>query len=211
MGPSPLAATGTRRLEATIKPGLDALLAESSRRYEHSLATTPAVESPRRRANTAGVVASDNPNDFRHNASTTDHVNNRANMAVAIMMKHYDLAAGEAVYTDTPPYAYLSAWIDGMRAPGAVTSSARTSPPAADMARVPRPTTFLCGGFSAPACRNPDIGPNPRPLPCEGRGVRAAAGRCCLAGEAIPTATGSPFPLERGLGGRYAYPPGRLR
>ena len=98
----PLAATGTRRLEATIKPGLDALLAESSRRYEHSLATTPAVESPRRRANTAGVVASDNPNDFRHNASTTDHVNNRANMAVAIMMKHYDLAAGEAVYTDTP-------------------------------------------------------------------------------------------------------------
>ena len=56
--------------------------------------------------------------DFRHNASTSDHVNSRANIAVAIMMKHYDLAAGEQVYTSTPLYEYLSAWIDGMRSPG---------------------------------------------------------------------------------------------
>ena len=89
-----LAATGTTYLESTIKPGFDALLAEPSRRYDH------------------------NSNDFRHNLGTSDHVNNRANMAVAIMMKHYDLAAGEEVYTDTPLYAYLSNWIDGMRAPG---------------------------------------------------------------------------------------------
>ena len=89
-----LAATGTTYLESTIKPGFDAFLAEPSRRYDH------------------------NANDFRHNASTSDHVNNRANMAVAIMMKYYDLAAGEEVYTNTPLYAYLSEWIDGMRAPG---------------------------------------------------------------------------------------------
>ncbi len=89
-----LAATGAEYLESTIKPGFDALLAEPSRRYEH------------------------NANDFRHNAGTSDHVNNRANIAVAIMMKHYDMAAGEEVYTNTPLYAYLREWIDGMRSPG---------------------------------------------------------------------------------------------
>ncbi len=89
-----LAATGTEHLESTIGPGIDALLAEPSRRYEH------------------------NRNDFRHNASTSNHVNCRANIAVAIMMKHYDLAAGEQVYTSTPLYEYLSEWIDGMCSPG---------------------------------------------------------------------------------------------
>ena len=89
-----VAATGTKHLESTIRPGLDALLAEPSRRCAH------------------------NANDFRHNASTSDHVNCRANIAVAIMMKHYDLAAGEQVYTATPLYEYLGAWIDGMRSPG---------------------------------------------------------------------------------------------
>ena len=89
-----LAATGTEHLESTIRPGIDALLAAPSRRYDH------------------------NRNDFRHNEATSSQVNNRANMAVAIMMKHYDLAAGEQVYTSTSLYAYLSAWIDGMRAPG---------------------------------------------------------------------------------------------
>ena len=88
-----LAATGTKYLESAIKPAIEALLAEPSRRYDH------------------------NGQDFRHNAVTSDHVNNRANIAVAIIMKHYDLAAGEQVYTSTPLYAYLSEWIDGMRAP----------------------------------------------------------------------------------------------
>ncbi len=88
-----LAATGTRYLESAIKPAIDALLREPSRRF-------------------------DNSEDFRHNPDTSDHVNNRANMAVAIVMKHYDLAAGEQVYTGTPLYAYLSDWIDRMRAPG---------------------------------------------------------------------------------------------
>jgi len=32
-------------------------------------------------------------------------------------MKSYDLAAGEDLYTATPLYAYLSEWIDNMRAP----------------------------------------------------------------------------------------------
>lgn len=89
-----LAATGTRHLESVIMPGIDALLASPSRRHDGR------------------------PNDFRHNQATSDHVNNRANMAVAIMMKHYDLAAGEPVYTNTPLYESLSDWIDGMRAPG---------------------------------------------------------------------------------------------
>ena len=101
-----LAATGTEHLESTIRPGIDALLAEPSRRYAH------------------------NGNDFRHNASTSDHVNCRANIAVAIMMKHYDLAAGEQVYTSTPLYEYLSR-VDRRHAssPAAATTSAWTSRP----------------------------------------------------------------------------------
>ena len=55
---------------------------------------------------------------FHHSAGTSDHVNNRANVAVALLMKSFDLAAGSQVYTGTPLYAYLSGWIDGMRAPG---------------------------------------------------------------------------------------------
>ena len=39
-------------------------------------------------------------------------------MAMAVMMKHYDLAACEKVYTNIPLYSYLSEWIDDMRAPG---------------------------------------------------------------------------------------------
>ncbi|MCH2211520.1 MAG: hypothetical protein MK110_09470 [Fuerstiella sp.] len=89
-----LAVTGTRYLQSVLKPGIDALLAASARRYEQR------------------------PDDFRHSAVTSDHINIRANMAVAIMMKHYDLAAGEQVYTGTPLYASLSDWIDLMRAPG---------------------------------------------------------------------------------------------
>ena len=89
-----LAATGTEHLESVMKPGLDALLAAPERRHVH------------------------NRDDFRHNDATADQVNNRANIAVAIMMKHYDLAAGEEVYTNTPLYAYLSGWADSMRAPG---------------------------------------------------------------------------------------------
>ena len=89
-----LATTGTTYLKSVIKPGIDSLLADPSRRYSH------------------------NHNDFRHNESTFDHVNNRANIAVAILMKHFDLAAEETVYTKTSLYSYLSNWIDNMKAPG---------------------------------------------------------------------------------------------
>ena len=87
-----LAATGTEHM-ITIRQGIDALLAEPSRRFEPD------------------------GQDFRHNTSTAAHANSRANMAVAIMMKTYDLVAGEDIYTSTPLYAYLSEWIDNMRAP----------------------------------------------------------------------------------------------
>ena len=88
-----IAATGTRYLESRIKPAMEALLSEPSRRH------------------------TDNSKNILHNAVTSYHVNNRANMAVAIIMKTYDLAAGKVVYTETPLYAYLSEWIDGMASP----------------------------------------------------------------------------------------------
>ena len=77
----------------TIIPGVDALLAKPSWRFE------------------------DQPQDFRHNAATRDHVKIRGNGAVAISMRVIDLACGEARYTATPLYAHLSEWLDGMRAP----------------------------------------------------------------------------------------------
>ena len=87
-----LAATGTTYLHSEIQPGIDALLAEPSRRFE------------------------ENPSDFKH--TMLDHVNIRGNGAVAVLLKSFDRAAGEPVYTETPLYHYLSAWMDGMRAPG---------------------------------------------------------------------------------------------
>ena len=89
-----LATTGTEHLESIIEPSMNAFWAEPARRYYHNF------------------------NDFRHNPEIFDHVNNRANMTMAIMMKHYDLAACEQVYTNTPLYSYLSEGADRMRAPG---------------------------------------------------------------------------------------------
>ena len=91
-----LSCTGKEHLESVIRPGIDALLAESALRWEH------------------------NPYNFRHvphMPSALDHVNTRGNTAVAILMKLFDVAVGEDVYTTTPEYAYLCEWIDGMRAP----------------------------------------------------------------------------------------------
>ena len=89
-----LMATGTKYLESVIQPGMEAFLAEPSRRFDHE------------------------PNDFHHSAATSDHVNIRANIAVMLLMKSFDLVAGSQVYTGTPLYEYLSGWTDGMRAPG---------------------------------------------------------------------------------------------
>lgn len=88
-----LAASGTRYLESTIRPGIDALLSEPQWRFPH------------------------NANDFRHIMSTDDHVNTRGNTAMALTFRMFDLAAGDEHYTATPLYSYPSTWIDGMRDP----------------------------------------------------------------------------------------------
>ncbi len=86
-----IAATGITHLDSVIKPGIDALLAEPSLRFDR------------------------NANDFKHTRSTWDHVNVRANGAVAVLLRSFDRAAGQDVYTETPLYLYLSDWMDGMR------------------------------------------------------------------------------------------------
>lgn len=88
-----LAATGTRHLDTAIRPAIDALLAEPSWRFSR------------------------NPQDFHHQHELNQHVDVRANGAMAITMRLFDLAAGGAVYTDTPLYRYLSEWMDRMRTP----------------------------------------------------------------------------------------------
>ena len=56
--------------------------------------------------------------------------------------------------------------------------------------------------------RGPVFGPNPRPPPWQGRGVRAATGRRFLPGKAVSTTAFSPFPSGRGLGvGKGQSPP----
>lgn len=85
-----LGTTGTKHLETVIKPAFDSLLAEPRWRYQ------------------------DQHNDFRHITTTDDHVNIRGNGAVAAIMRLYDLAAGDQVFTQTPLYRHLSAWMDGM-------------------------------------------------------------------------------------------------
>lgn len=86
--------TGTKYLESVVQPEIDAFLADSLRRFDH------------------------NPNDFHHHSGTVNHVNIRANIAVTLLMKSFDLAADCDVYTGTALYAYLSGWIDEMRSPG---------------------------------------------------------------------------------------------
>lgn len=88
-----LAATGTRHLRDVIAPAIDALLADGSRRFAHD-----------RR-------------DFRHLAEAAQHVDVRANGALAVTMRLFDLAAGEQVYTGTDLYRHLAGWMDAMREP----------------------------------------------------------------------------------------------
>ena len=77
-------------------------------------------------------------------------------MAVAIMMKHSDLAVGEAVYTDTPLYAYLSEWVDGMRAPGGSYFECKDIATGRRYGQSSPAHYTPSGGSSAPACRSPD-------------------------------------------------------
>ena len=86
-------ATGTEHLHAAIHPGIDAILDDPTRRFEH------------------------NANDFCHTPHTSHHVNIRANGAVAILMRLFDLAVGETIYTGKPLYQYVSRWMDEMRTP----------------------------------------------------------------------------------------------
>ena len=86
-----LAATGTEHLRGAIAPAIDAFLAEESWRYEHD-----------RR-------------DVRHIKELADHVDIRANGALATAMRMFDLAAGEQVYTGTDLYRHLAGWMDAMR------------------------------------------------------------------------------------------------
>ena len=74
-----------------IGPAIDAFLADESWRYEHD-----------RR-------------DVRHIKEMGEHVDIRANGALAVAMRMFDLAAGEQVYTDTDHYRYLAGWMDAMR------------------------------------------------------------------------------------------------
>ncbi|MBI3943615.1 MAG: hypothetical protein HY326_11435 [Chloroflexi bacterium] len=90
-----LGTSGTQYLTTAIQPAIEALLAAPQWRFPH------------------------NPHDFRHIASTEDHINIRGNGAMALTFRLFDLAAGEAHYTATPLYAHLSAWLDGMRDPHA--------------------------------------------------------------------------------------------
>jgi hypothetical protein len=84
-----LLATDTAHLQA-VRPAIDAILEDPDRRFDDS-------------------------NDFRHTANTDDHVDVRANGAVATLLRLYDLAAGEPVYTDREVYRHLEGWMDGMR------------------------------------------------------------------------------------------------
>ena len=86
-----LAATGTEHLRGAIGPAIDAFLADESWRYEHE-----------RR-------------DVRHIKELGEHVDIRANGALAVAMRMFDLAAGEEFYTGTDHYRYLADWMDAMR------------------------------------------------------------------------------------------------
>lgn len=86
-----LATTGTEHLRGVIGPAIDAFLADASWRYEHD-----------RR-------------DVRHIKELGEHVDIRANGALAVAMRMFDLAAGEQVYTGTDHYRYLAGWMDAMR------------------------------------------------------------------------------------------------
>ena len=88
-----LATTGTEHLRAAIGPAIDAFLADESWRYEHE-----------RR-------------DVRHIKELGEHVDIRANGALAVAMRMFDVAAGEEVYTGTDQYRYLAGWMDAMRDP----------------------------------------------------------------------------------------------
>lgn len=85
-----LLAGGVDHLDGAVRPGIDAIVDDPDRRFDGS-------------------------NDFTHTANTEDHVNVRANGAVATLMRLFDLAAGEPVYTDRPLYRYLEGWMHGMR------------------------------------------------------------------------------------------------
>jgi hypothetical protein len=88
-----LAATGTEHLRTSIQPAIDAFLAQRSWRYAH------------------------NEHYFRHLLPLDQHVDVRGNASIAITMRLFDLAAGETVYTATPTYRALEAWMDAMRRP----------------------------------------------------------------------------------------------
>ena len=127
-----LVTTGTKYLESVLEPGIEALLAEPSRRFDH------------------------NPNDFHHSAGTSDHVNNRANVAVALLMKSFDLAAGSQVYTLAPRFTNTSA--DGSMGCAlreAATTRVVTSPPGAGSGRAHPLTMSPCGGYSGRVHREP--------------------------------------------------------
>lgn len=88
-----LAVTGDQHLRGVVGPAIDAFLAEDSRRFAHD-----------RR-------------DFRHLQELAGHVDVRGNGALAVLMRMFDLAAGERVYTGTDLYRYLAGWMDAMRDP----------------------------------------------------------------------------------------------
>ena len=88
-----LATTGTEHLRSIIAPAIDAFLAEDSWRYPHDR------------------------HDFRHIKALGEHVDIRANGALALILRMFDLAAGEQTYTGTELYRYLSGWMDAMRDP----------------------------------------------------------------------------------------------
>jgi len=83
-------ASGDEHLSA-VRPGIETLVDDPDRRFD------------------------ENPNDFTHTANTDDHVNVRANGAMATLLRLYDLIADETEYTDRPIYKYLAGWMDEMR------------------------------------------------------------------------------------------------
>jgi hypothetical protein len=86
-----LGVTKTRHIESHIRPGIEAMLAE------------PRWRCPQNR------------DDFFHIASTADHVNIRANGAVAVTLRLLDIATGDPAYTTTPVYRHVASWVDGLR------------------------------------------------------------------------------------------------
>jgi hypothetical protein len=86
-----LATSGRQHLETHIRPGIDALLRESRWR------------------------CAENTDDFFHSKDTADHVNIRANGAIAITLRLVDIAAQRSIYGESAVYQNVTRWMEGQR------------------------------------------------------------------------------------------------